>query len=174
MTTTRVPANLAAPPIRVLEMRVHRVLWRHRVSERADCGPIAHARLDRAMVDHLLNWREGATATGAAFGDHVSDIISLGADEQMRRIHACPVVARVQHIHAGGNGSVRQKPTVAVRADLPGALGAKCAVPRRVDRSGPNPAITALVHVFPEANLGRCRYNRHGPILQRFSVGATR
>lgn len=95
--------------------------------------------------------------------DHVVDVVGVRAEEQVRGIHALPVVAAMQDAHAVeafsfGNWSEAQLPRDAMRRDSdPVAL--EVAVAARIQAGRPFPAIAGLIDLRPEALRHR---NAHG------------
>jgi hypothetical protein len=110
----------------------------------------AHAR--SFNVDDAFIWNQlFAAMTVTALCHHVCRIIRSGAEEQMRRSNAAPIVTFVQDEHPVLDGSVRYFVRHAVRMgvstrasnfDLPIAMS---------ERSGPVPARFGLVNLLPKA-----------------------
>lgn len=108
----------------------------------------------------------------APLRSHIAAVVGIGAEEQVRRIHAGRIVAVVQHPQSIGNGAVHQFPRQAMRQHMPATRPASfsgnsaIAIPAIVV-SGPEPAWPqlgamgrrrpVLIDLRPKALLNRSK-----------------
>src|SRR5689334_13911991 len=109
---------------------------------------------DGYVVEPCLGVAFAASLAHSALRNHVSHVIEIRSEEQMIRSNARRIVAPMANMHPVGNPAVADAPRDTVCADANIALNGELAV-RFVcgeDGSNPLPALSALVHLAPEAS----------------------
>lgn len=74
--------------------------------------------INPADVSDVLWFKNNARMHGPSLGMHISDVVGVGAEEQMARAHAGWIVALMADVQSGGDRAVGQFPCEAMRSDL--------------------------------------------------------